>query len=62
MPAGGGRPARADHGAVQFSGKMPTVGDAGDVTFRTVSYVIGDREMMMVDSSTHFKSPLGRPP
>jgi HK97 family phage major capsid protein len=45
---------------VIFSEKMPTIGDAGDVTaWDPASYVIGDREMMMVDSSSHYKFKSG---
>lgn len=46
---------------VHFTEKSPTLGDAGDITaWDPMSYVIGDREMMMVDSSTHFKFRSGK--
>lgn len=46
---------------VIFTEFMPTLGDAGDITFwDPESYVIGDRQMMMVDSSTHAKFRAGK--
>lgn len=41
---------------VLFSEKMPTLGDAGDITaWDPGYYIIGDRQLMAVDTSTHFR-------
>jgi HK97 family phage major capsid protein len=41
---------------VLWTEKVPTLGDAGDITFWDPGYyIVGDRETMMMDSSIHFK-------
>jgi len=51
-----GPPARILGRPLQFTEKVPTLGDAGDINFVDLSYyAIGDRQTMRLESSTDFK-------
>lgn len=46
---------------VQFTEKVPTVGDAGDLSFVDLTYyLIGDRQTMQVNSSEHYRFANGQ--